>query len=76
MNKITDIKIRNLKSKYRSKPRTSTRQWLEALSPEDQETFWQNLEAFKTHELWDWIISILPLSHAKRILRECKEDSR
>ena len=71
---VTDIKIRNLKSKYRSSTRTTTRQWLEALPPERQELFWQNLEAFKTHELWDWIINLLPLSHAKKILREVEAD--
>ena len=61
-------KKEKLKSKY------PTRRWLEALPQERQELFLQNLESFKTHELWDWIINLLPLSHAKKILREVEAD--
>jgi len=74
LNEIANRRRAKQKHKYKSTKRTTTREWVDALSVEDQDLFFDNLASFKTNELWDWIISILPLSHAKRILREMKAE--
>ena len=48
--------------------RTPTRKWLEKLPAAYQEAFYDNLANFKTNDLWDWIIDLLPLRDAEDLL--------
>lgn len=59
MNKLT------IKAK-----KTSTRRWFDSLSEDHQESFYQYLESFPTHELWDVVIDHLPKPEAEKILAE------
>lgn len=48
--------------------KTNTRKWFDKLPAQYQEAFYDNLASFKTHELWEWIIDILPLREAEELL--------
>jgi len=45
-----------------------TRKWLDSLPQDYQDAFYDNLAEFKTPDLWEWIIDLLPLRDAEDLL--------
>ena len=48
--------------------------WFKSLSDEDKMVFYDYFGSFKTYELWDWLIELLPIKDLKGILKSNKED--
>jgi len=51
-----------------TKVKTNTRKWFDKLPEQYRQAFYDNLDSFQTHELWEWIIDILPLREAEELL--------
>ena len=49
-------------------PKSITRKWLDSLPQDYQDAFYDNLAEFKTPDLWEWIIDLLPLRDAEDLL--------
>ena len=48
--------------------------WFKKLPEEDQDIIYGYFESFKTHDLWDWIIELLPKKDLVQILESNRED--
>jgi hypothetical protein len=46
----------------------STRAWLDKLPQAYRDAFYENLADIRTHELWEWIIDLLPLRDAEDLM--------
>jgi len=51
-----------------TKQKSITKEWLGKLPAAYQMAFYDNLANFKTPDLWDWIIDLLPLRDAEDLL--------
>ena len=54
----------------------TTREWLALIPTPRRDLFYQNFADIRTHELWEWIIDLLPLEHAKDILENALEHNK
>lgn len=48
--------------------------WFRKLPGKDQDIIYGYLESFKTYDLWDWIIELLPKKDLVQILESNRED--
>lgn len=48
--------------------------WFKKLPKEDQNIIYGFFESFKTYDLWDWLIELLPQKELRLILESNRED--
>jgi len=53
--------------------KTNTRKWFDKLPEQYRQHFYDNLDSYQTHELWEWIID-MPLRDAEDMLVNLTKD--
>lgn len=53
---------------------SNTRKWFDKLPDQYREAFYDILASMPTHELWEWIIDILPLRDAEDLMVNLTKD--